>query len=370
MIILLLCWICGVSPSPVGVSIFQGTMSPTCSICPNFAPLLSKQQPWERPVAINPDIEKMGLLMESFRQLFASQDWSKPLQATSRALGKKFDPKRDSDLAKALALVNWHDPHDVKNAMVMVEMWKIMDLSFNYRILLDKIRKETGHVYEQSMNDSFGESLAISGVLMAIAGALRRVMNRIYHVDVPFVLMVNRTNVFQSSIIQIMDAPTFNLAKGFHVEFIDELGQDAGGLTREFLSLITREIFSPSRQLFAPLDDGTMYFHGQNNQSIDTTIYLYRFVGRIMGFCYNYQLPMDIDLNSALYKLLFSPEHVFDLEDLKLFDMDVYRSMNYILEHTVQPGMFYFESSAGEPISDSIATEIEVTESNKSLYVR
>jgi hypothetical protein len=362
--------VCYVGSSPVRLSIFHGNMPPATS-APYYAPhQRTHRQNWERPTPIDPDIEEMGLLMNDFRQSYASQDWSRPNRAAARVLGKKFDPERDEDLAKALAMVDWHDANDVKNAMVMVEMWKVIDMSVNYRSFLTRIRRESGHIPVTSQDSSW-ESWTWGALGMTIGSIVWRVMNRESMFPGRFLLIVNRTDLFQSSSIQIMDSPPLRFSKGITVKFIDEMGHDAGGLTREFLSLISRDIFSSSRRLFEPLEDGTMYFNTQNDhQLMDDIIYQYRFVGRIMGFCYNYLFPMDVDLNPALYKLLMSPKHEFDLEDLLLFDKDMYRSMKYILEHEVEPGMFHFESSSGEEISDSIVTMTEVTERNKKLYVR
>jgi E3 ubiquitin-protein ligase HUWE1 len=40
---------------------------------------------------------------------------------------------------------------------------------------------------------------------------------------------------------------------------MDEEGVDAGGLTREWLTLLTREIFHPSYALFVHSSDGASY---------------------------------------------------------------------------------------------------------------
>lgn len=49
------------------------------------------------------------------------------------------------------------------------------------------------------------------------------------------------------------------------VEFADEQGIDEGGLTKEWFTLISQEIFNPDRALFIQSNAGTTYYPNPNS---------------------------------------------------------------------------------------------------------
>ncbi|KAI9221135.1 hypothetical protein BC828DRAFT_405199 [Blastocladiella britannica] len=63
--------------------------------------------------------------------------------------------------------------------------------------------------------------------------------------QLPFVpLRIRRTHLVEDSLSQLAD-PTLDLKKRLRVQFADEEGIDAGGLTKEWLLLLVRELFDP-----------------------------------------------------------------------------------------------------------------------------
>ena len=62
----------------------------------------------------------------------------------------------------------------------------------------------------------------------------------------PFVLRVKRSNIFEDSFRQLERQPTSEWKRHFRVIFNGEEGQDAGGLLREWYTVIARDIFNPN----------------------------------------------------------------------------------------------------------------------------
>lgn len=75
-----------------------------------------------------------------------------------------------------------------------------------------------------------------------------------------------------------------------HVSFVGEEGIDAGGLTREWYTVMAREMFNPAYSLFVNVPEGGTTFQPnpnsmvQNDPSRGTThLDYFKFCGRIVG---------------------------------------------------------------------------------------
>ncbi len=78
--------------------------------------------------------------------------------------------------------------------------------------------------------------------------------------DFPLPIEVSREAMLADSFSQLRNITPRQLLKGkFDVSFAEEDGVDAGGLTREWLTVLTREIFKPSFALFSPSSDGVTF---------------------------------------------------------------------------------------------------------------
>jgi hypothetical protein len=91
-----------------------------------------------------------------------------------------------------------------------------------------------------------------SSIIRARAGPQEHISNeQVIYVE------VDRSNILESSYQALISVtPSELLAGQFDVTFVDEEGVDGGGLTREWLSLLTRELFKPQYALFIRSSDG------------------------------------------------------------------------------------------------------------------
>ena len=71
----------------------------------------------------------------------------------------------------------------------------------------------------------------------------------------------------------------------FKIEFENEEGWDAGGLKREWLSLLSREIFNPDMGLFQLSANGVSYQPSSLSYIIPDHLTHFRFVGRMIAKC-------------------------------------------------------------------------------------
>lgn len=61
---------------------------------------------------------------------------------------------------------------------------------------------------------------------------------------------INRKDLVKSTLKEFSNKSIIELRQQCKVEFIDEKGYDAGGLTREWMTIINAELFDPERGLF------------------------------------------------------------------------------------------------------------------------
>jgi hypothetical protein len=67
------------------------------------------------------------------------------------------------------------------------------------------------------------------------------------------------------------------------VEFTGEEGRDAGGLTREWYTILSREIFNPNYALFKPSANGVTFQPSPQSGVNHDHLSYFKFVGNIIG---------------------------------------------------------------------------------------
>lgn len=74
---------------------------------------------------------------------------------------------------------------------------------------------------------------------------------------------------------------------------LDEEGQDAGGLLREWYVIISREIFNPMYALFTVSPgDRVTYMINPSSHANSNHLFYFKFVGRVIGM-YRRQFPLS-----------------------------------------------------------------------------
>lgn len=160
------------------------------------------------------------------------------------------------------------------------------------------------------------------------------------------------------------------------VKFKGESGVDAGGLTREWYQVMSRQMFNPDYALFVPVTSDRTTFHPNRTSGInDNHLFYFSFIGRIIGKAIYDNKLLDCHFSRAMYKkILGKPVNLRDMENL---DPDYYKSLQWMLENDITDIItetFSVESDDYGAIKvvdlKPNGRNIAVTEENKAEYVK
>lgn len=188
---------------------------------------------------------------------------------------------------------------------------------------------------------------------------------------------VRRDNVFEESFRELHRRLAEDWKNRFFVVFEDEEGQDAGGLLREWYTIISREIFNPMYALFttSPGDRVTYMINSASHCNTNHLTY-FKFVGRVIAKAIYDNKLLDCYFTRSFYKhILGKPVKYTDMESE---DYSFYKSLVFLLEHDVKE--LGYELTFSVEVREFGVTEVRelkangsnipVTEENKQEYVR
>ncbi len=150
---------------------------------------------------------------------------------------------------------------------------------------------------------------------------------RILRIDVP------RDGVFEHSFHQTCVRSPNEMRGKLNVKFQGEEGIDAGGVTREWFSILAKEIFNENYALFIAASDGTTFQPNPLSGVNPEHLKYFKFVGRITG-----KAIADGELFPAPYTCSFY-KHILGVPvtfaDLEAIDPQFYASLSKLLEESV-----------------------------------
>ncbi|KAI5127726.1 E3 ubiquitin-protein ligase HUWE1 [Nematocida parisii] len=146
-------------------------------------------------------------------------------------------------------------------------------------------------------------------------------------------LMVQRGAVFEDTFHQLMrlNGEQVRNAK-FNIKFAGEEGVDAGGLTREWYSELSKEMFNANYALFTPI--GSSYQPNHISHINPEHLVYFKFIGRIIGKAVYDEMTVDCHFTRAFYKRVLSIP--VDLTDVEALDPEFHRSLVWILENDIE----------------------------------
>lgn len=188
---------------------------------------------------------------------------------------------------------------------------------------------------------------------------------------------VRRDQVFLDSYRSLFFKPKdeFRNSK-LEINFKGEQGIDAGGVTREWYQVLSRQMFNPDYALFTPVVSDETTFHPNRTSYINPEhLSFFKFIGRIIGKAIYDNCFLDCHFSRAVYKrILGKPQSLKDMETL---DLEYFKSLMWMLENDITDVItedFSVETDDyGEhKIIDLIPNgrNIPVTEENKNEYVK
>ncbi|VDP22224.1 unnamed protein product, partial [Soboliphyme baturini] len=148
------------------------------------------------------------------------------------------------------------------------------------------------------------------------------------------VVRIRRDHVFQDSFRELFRLRSHEWISRFYIIFEGEEGQDAGGLLREWFSVITREIFNPNYALFmtSPGDRVTYMINPSSYVNREHLDY-FKFIGRLIAKAVYDNKLLDCYFTRAFYKHILGK--LVKYTDIESEDPSFYQSLVYLLENPV-----------------------------------
>jgi len=170
--------------------------------------------------------------------------------------------------------------------------------------------------------------------------------------------------------------------KGYvRVSFIDqhgmpEVGIDGGGLFKELMTQLTRQLFDPQFGLFCMSADHRAYPNPSAVLLNEERLQHFQFAGRILGKCIYEELLVELPLAKFfLAKMLGKESFGSPLNDLIFLDPVLYKHLRSLKGHDVSDLYLYFsviDNDLGENrVVELIpgGKDIAVTNENKANYI-
>lgn len=205
--------------------------------------------------------------------------------------------------------------------------------------------------------------------------------DRQLHVDdsekVTLAVNVSRDQVFLDSYRSLFFKPKeeFRNAK-LDISFKNEAGVDAGGVTREWYQVLSRQMFNPDYALFLPVASDKTTFHPNRTSWVNPEhLSFFKFIGRVIGKALYDGCFLDCHFSRDVYKSILG--RPVSLKDLETIDLEYYNSLMWMLENDITDVIietFSVETDDyGEVKTIDLVPggrDISVTEENKHEYVR
>ena len=140
-------------------------------------------------------------------------------------------------------------------------------------------------------------------------------------------LYISRENVLENSMVQL---EVLNLFKEVKIIFTGEESSDAGGLIREWLTILFKEIMDPKTGLFERSDtDEVSYIIKQNISNTKENRDKYYFIGRVLAKALLENLTVNCCFNKMIYQLILGEK--IELNDLVFIDRPLYNSLKHLV---------------------------------------
>ena len=197
------------------------------------------------------------------------------------------------------------------------------------------------------------------------------------HPQPPLQLSVRRDQVFMDSFkfLSFKSGDEIKYGK-LSIRFHGEEGVDAGGVTREWFQVLSKQMFNPDYALFNPVSSDRTTFHPNRLSKInDEHLMFFKFIGRIIGKALYEGRALDCHFSRAVYKRILGK--TVSIKDMETVDVEYYKSLLWMLANDITGAI---DETFSVTTDDFGVTEvvdlvengrnIPVTEENKQEYVQ
>ncbi|CAO3607400.1 unnamed protein product [Cunninghamella blakesleeana] len=192
----------------------------------------------------------------------------------------------------------------------------------------------------------------------------------------PLQLNVRRQFVFEDSYHQLQGRSGEEIKYGkLMVRFYDEEGVDAGGVSREWFSVLARQMFDPNYALFiASAADKLTYQPNRASWVNPDHLSFFKFVGRVIGKAIYDGRLLDAYFTRSFYKHILNRS--VDYRDVEAIDPEYYKSLVWMLDNDITDVIDLTFSMEMDDFGTTKTIDLKpggrdlpVTEQNKREYV-
>ena len=199
-------------------------------------------------------------------------------------------------------------------------------------------------------------------------------------------LIISRKNIFEETYNQFMTSTDLNLYRNIQIYFIEEVAHDAGGVEREWYSAIFKEIFSKENNFFNEITGkseakGSFFISKNLNEKYLSKKDIYfSFIGVLFAKALIDKVLIPYKLNPIILKyLVYSNDknnndinNIFNLDDIKYYDYEIYNSLNNLLTSNLDNNtdiFFTWNINCEEIELIDNGNNILINNDNKKLFI-
>mmetsp|Transcript_4327 Transcript_4327/g.7309 ORF Transcript_4327/g.7309 Transcript_4327/m.7309 type:complete len:410 (-) Transcript_4327:52-1281(-) len=188
-------------------------------------------------------------------------------------------------------------------------------------------------------------------------------------------LYVRRGEIFMDAYSQLCHLSPEEMKAPIRTEFTGEVGQDIGGLTRDFFIELSKEMFNQNYSLFKWSDNGSNYMPNPKSYVQSDHIRYFRFIGRVIGKAMFEGCLLECYFVKSIYKMMIGQK--LNYKDLYDFDNKLYMGLNWCLQPSSDVDSLYesfsttFDYFGRTEVVDLVPNgrNVDVTNDNKEFYV-
>jgi E3 ubiquitin-protein ligase HUWE1 len=193
----------------------------------------------------------------------------------------------------------------------------------------------------------------------------------------PLQLSVRREQVFLDSFKSLYFKSGDEMKFGkLSIRFHGEEGVDAGGVTREWFQVLSRQMFDPGYALFIPVSSDRTTFHPNHMSNVNPEhLLFFKFIGRVIGKALYEGRVLDCHFSRAVYKRILSK--AVSVKDMESLDPEYYKSLVWMLENDITDIITETFSVDNDKfgVTETVdlienGRNILVTQENKQEYIR
>ena len=187
------------------------------------------------------------------------------------------------------------------------------------------------------------------------------------HPQPPLQLSVRRDQVFLDSFKNLSYKTGDEIKYGkLSIRFHGEEGVDAGGVTREWFQVLSRQMFNPDYALFIPVASDRTTFHPNKLSEVNEEhLMFFKFIGRIIGKALYEGRALDCHFSRAVYKRILGK--TVSIKDMETLDLDYYKSLLWMLENDITE--IITETFSVETDDFGVTEVVDLTENGRNIPV-